>query len=120
MVQDLFLTETAKLANVVLPAQAAMEREGSLVSGERRVQLYPRRHCLFWARARLILRSPLPIAEQMGLTLQNGNASELFDILAAAEPSFSGLSYAKLAETDRTMAGHRSPRCLLQRQRGAK
>ena len=40
IVQDLFLTETAKLADVVLPAQAIMEREGTIVSGERRMQYY--------------------------------------------------------------------------------
>ena len=40
IVQDLFLTETARLANVVFPAQAVMEREGTMVSGERRVQRY--------------------------------------------------------------------------------
>jgi NADH-quinone oxidoreductase subunit G len=42
VVQELFLTDTAKLADVVLPAQAYTEREGSFTSGERRVQrFYP-------------------------------------------------------------------------------
>ena len=42
VVQDLFLTETAKLADVVLPAQPFTEREGTFTSGERRVQrFYP-------------------------------------------------------------------------------
>ena len=42
VVQDLFLTETAKLADVVLPAQPFTERDGTLTSGERRVQrFYP-------------------------------------------------------------------------------
>ena len=41
-VQDLFLTETAKLADVVLPASAYTEREGTYTSAERRVQrFYP-------------------------------------------------------------------------------
>ena len=41
-VQELFLTETARLAEVVLPAQAFSEREGSYTNGERRVQrFYP-------------------------------------------------------------------------------
>ncbi|HEX9012131.1 MAG TPA: molybdopterin-dependent oxidoreductase, partial [Anaerolineaceae bacterium] len=38
VVQELFLTETAKKANVLLPAQPFSEREGSYTSGERRVQ----------------------------------------------------------------------------------
>jgi len=40
VVQDLFLTATAKLADVVLPVQAFTEREGTYTSGERRVQRY--------------------------------------------------------------------------------
>jgi predicted molibdopterin-dependent oxidoreductase YjgC len=40
VVQELFLTETAKLADVVLPAQAFIEREGTLTNGERRVQRF--------------------------------------------------------------------------------
>jgi len=42
VVQDLYLSQTARLADVVLPAQSWIEREGSYTSGERRVQrFYP-------------------------------------------------------------------------------
>ena len=42
VVQDLFQTATAELADVVLPAQAYTERDGTFTSGERRVQrFYP-------------------------------------------------------------------------------
>ena len=40
VVQELFLTETAAQADVVLPAQSWAEREGTFTSGERRVQRY--------------------------------------------------------------------------------
>lgn len=40
VVQELFLTETAKLADVVLPAQSWAERDGTFTNGERRVQRY--------------------------------------------------------------------------------
>ena len=40
IVQELFLTETAKLADIVLPAQAYTERDGSFTSGERCVQRF--------------------------------------------------------------------------------
>jgi len=38
-VQDLFLTETAQIAQVVLPASSFAEKEGTLTNGERRIQL---------------------------------------------------------------------------------
>jgi NADH-quinone oxidoreductase subunit G len=40
VVQELFLSETAKLADVVLPAQSWAERDGTFTNGERRVQMY--------------------------------------------------------------------------------
>jgi NADH-quinone oxidoreductase subunit G len=40
IVQELFLTETAKLADVVFPAQPATEHSGSYISGERRAQVF--------------------------------------------------------------------------------
>jgi NADH-quinone oxidoreductase subunit G len=42
VVQELFQTKTAELADVVLPARAYTERDGTFTSGERRVQrFYP-------------------------------------------------------------------------------
>ncbi len=98
VVQDLFLTETARLANVVLPAQAAMEREGSLVSGERRVQ---RSHCAIPARGECKADYEITqkIAAAMEISLPEANANQLFEQLAASEPPFSNLSYEILAQT---------------------
>ncbi len=97
IVQDLFLTETAKLADVVFPVQAVMEREGSLVSGERRVQ-----------RAYPAIPAPegtLPdfaitaeIAARLELKLESASAATVFDLLAKSEAPFASLNYARLAE----------------------
>jgi predicted molibdopterin-dependent oxidoreductase YjgC len=38
VVQDIFLTETAKMADVVLPAACAFEKEGTVTNTDRRVQ----------------------------------------------------------------------------------
>lgn len=38
VVQELFLTQTAELAHVVLPAAAVLEQEGTFTNGERRIQ----------------------------------------------------------------------------------
>jgi len=97
VVQDLFLTDTAKLADVVLPAQAFTEREGSYTSGERRVQrFYP---------AVPALPDCLPdfkiaglIGQRLGLDIETRIPSKVFNQLAARVPDYATLSYARLAE----------------------
>jgi NADH-quinone oxidoreductase subunit G len=98
LVQDLFETATAQAADVVLPAQTYMERDGSFTSGERRVQ-------------RFYAAVPAPegskpdfaitarVARASGVILEGSSASVVFDIMAAEEDSpFARLSYARLAE----------------------
>jgi len=97
VVQELFLTETAQLADVVLPAQAFTEREGTLTSGERRVQrTYPAVQVMGEARPDDVIAGA--IGERLGLALESRTASLVFKALAAATPQFAGLSYQKLAE----------------------
>ncbi len=97
LVQDLFETETAKLANVVLPAQAYTEREGTYTSGERRIQrFYPAVPAIADAKADYAITSQ--VAKQMGVILEGTSASVVFDIMAEDLPSFASLNYAKLAQ----------------------
>ena len=100
VVQDIFLTETAKLANVVLPAAAVMEREGTLVSGERRVQR-------FYAAVKTtgeckadyeIITTIAGVMELKGFP---SKAEEIFAAIAASEPSFTGLDYQKLRQSEK-------------------
>ncbi len=98
IVQDMFLSETAKLADVVLPVQAVMEREGSLVSGERRVQLvYPAIPALEGTRPDFSITNE--IAARLDVKLDLSAPEQIFDRLAQSERAFSGLSYERLAET---------------------
>jgi NADH-quinone oxidoreductase subunit G len=97
VVQELFETETAGLADVLLPAQAFTERDGTYTSGERRVQRF--------YRAVPPLEGTKPdyaivsmVARQMGVILEGTSASVVFEILTADNPSFIGLSYERLAE----------------------
>jgi NADH-quinone oxidoreductase subunit G len=97
IVQELFLTETAKLADVLLPAQAYTERDGSFTSGERRVQRFfpavpPR------ADVRPDFAITAGIAAGLGLALESRSASHLLDKLAVSVQAFSGVSFLKLAE----------------------
>jgi NADH-quinone oxidoreductase subunit G len=97
IVQELFLTETAKLAEVVLPAQAYTERDGSFTSGERRVQrFFPAIPARVQARADFAITAQ--IAAGLGLTLESCSAAHVLDRLAASVKAFSGMSFLKLSE----------------------
>jgi NADH-quinone oxidoreductase subunit G len=97
VVQELFLTETAELADVVLPALAPTEREGTFTSGERRVQrFYPA------ARQKDGCRSDFDIAAQIGerlnLDLKGRFPSLVMNQICQEIPDYAGLNYQKLAE----------------------
>ena len=97
VVQDLFQTATADLANVVLPAQAYTERDGSFTSGERRVQrFYPAVPALASTKADYAITAE--IAKGADLELEGSSPVLVFEKLAARVKDFEGLSYAKLAE----------------------
>ncbi len=99
-VQDLFETDTARLAHVVLPAQAYTEREGTFTSGERRVQrFYPAAPGLAETKPDFAITSQ--IAKQMGVILEGTSASVVFQIMVEDMRSFAGLNYARLAEVKR-------------------
>jgi NADH-quinone oxidoreductase subunit G len=98
IVQELFLTETARLADVVLPALPFTERDGSLTSGERRVQrFYPA--VLPRGEARSDFAITGQISQLAGLDVEAGSAARVFARLAARVPAFSGLTFRQLAQT---------------------
>jgi NADH-quinone oxidoreductase subunit G len=97
VVQELALTKTAQAADVVLPAQAFTEREGSYTSGERRVQrFYPAVPALDGTRADYTITAQL--ASALGLNLEQKLAGKIFAQLAETNDSYKGLSYAKISE----------------------
>ncbi len=97
IVQELFPTETAKLADVVLPAQAFTEREGSFTSGERRVQrFYPAVPPRPEARPDFAITAQ--IAKEAGVEVEGRSALRVMDALAASIPVFAGISYRSLSE----------------------
>ncbi len=94
VVQDLFLTETAQRAEVVLPAAAWTERDGTYTNGERRVQrFYP----AVPAQAKSDVEIAALVGEKLGLKLSKF-ASVVFNDIARAVPAYAGLNYQKLAE----------------------
>ena len=97
IVQELFLTETAKLADVVLPACAYTEREGTYTSAERRVQrFYPALPARAGLQADYALTAD--IAGYAGVELEGRSPLLVMNRIAASVKTFAGISYGKLAE----------------------
>ena len=95
--QELFQTETSLLANVVLPAQAFIEREGSFTSGERRVQrFYPAIPAIAETCPDFAITASL--AQKASLELESTSPLKIMNMAASKYRSFEGLSYASLAE----------------------
>jgi formate dehydrogenase major subunit len=99
VVQDLFLTETAALADVVLPASAFPEKDGTFTNTNRQVQL---------GRAAL----PLPgdtrqdlwivqeIARRIGLDWNYDGPADVFAEMAQCMHSFNGITWERLQNED--------------------
>jgi NADH-quinone oxidoreductase subunit G len=97
LVQELFPTETSRLADAVFPARAFSERDGSFTSAARRVQrFYPAVPAFGESRPDFAITASL--AEKAGLELEGDSASIVMDQAASKFKAFSGLSYSRLAE----------------------
>jgi NADH-quinone oxidoreductase subunit G len=90
-------TATTEIADVVLPARPFTEREGTLTSGERRVQrFYSALPPTGDSRADYAITAQ--VASHMGIELEGLSVSALFEGLAASVKSFEGLTYARISE----------------------
>jgi len=98
VVQELFLSETARKADVVFPAQSSLEREGTFTSGERRVQrFYPVIYPPAGAKADYAVAGL--VGAKLGAGVETRAASLVFARLCEETTAYAGLSYQKLAET---------------------
>jgi len=96
VVQDLFRTKTAELADVVLPATAGFaESEGTVTNSERRVQRV-RRAVAPPAGVKDDLEILCELARRAGRDLGRPSAEELWDELRSVSPMHGGMSYARL------------------------
>lgn len=99
IVQELFMTETARKADLVLPVMAVTEREGSYTNGERRVQrFYPALPTPKELKSDFVILAEL--GKRLGLDLEGRAAALVFHKIAEALPDYGGLSYQKLAQTE--------------------
>ena len=95
VVQDIFLTETAYLADVVLPASAFPEKTGSFTNTDRLVQM-GRQAINPPGDARQDLWIIQQIAQRLGLDWQYGHVSEVFDEMRRTMPSIGGITWERL------------------------
>ena len=99
VVQDIFLTETAYLADVVLPASAFAEKTGSFTNTDRLVQM-GRQAIAPPGDARQDLWIIEQMARQLGLDWQYGDVGEVFDEMRRTMPSIGGITWARLERED--------------------
>lgn len=96
VVQELFLTETAKAAHVVLPAQSFAEREGTYSNAMRRVQrFYPALAPIDGARADWEIIAA--VGNELGFDLMRPSAAALMIEIAAATTDYSDITYPALS-----------------------
>jgi predicted molibdopterin-dependent oxidoreductase YjgC len=96
VVQDIFLTATAQLADVVLPAAAAWaETEGTVTNSERRVQRV-RKALDPPGEARDDLEVIFDLANRLGADWGEPSAEAVWDELRRLSPVHAGMSYARL------------------------
>jgi formate dehydrogenase major subunit len=97
VVQDIFLTETAQMADVVLPATCYAEKDGTQTSTERRVQMW-RKAQDPPGEAKVDWQIICEVAAAMGYADQFPfkSAEEIFTEMASLTPSYHGMTYERL------------------------
>lgn len=99
VVQDLFLTETAAFADVVLPASGWLEKDGTVTNTDRRVQL-GRRVLELPGDARQDLWIVQELANRMGLGWHYDHVSDVYEEMRQAMPSIAGISWQRLQQEE--------------------
>lgn len=95
IVMDIFLTETARLADIVLPAACYAERDGSYTSTERRVQL-GRKAVEPPGAARADWQVLVELLQRCGVRAIYHSPAEIMLEIAGLTPSYGGVNYARL------------------------
>jgi len=91
VVQDLFLNETSKFAHVFLPGTSFLEKDGTFINAERRINrvrpvMKPRQGKAEW----LITQE---LAQALGYPMNYSAEAEIMDEIATLTPTFQGVSF---------------------------
>ncbi|OGW30780.1 MAG: formate dehydrogenase [Nitrospirae bacterium GWF2_44_13] len=95
VVQDIFLTETAALADVVLPATCFAEKDGTFINTERKVQLV-RKAVEPPGEAKNDMWIIAEISGRIGYPMNYSSPEEVFDELGSLWSALSGISYGRI------------------------
>jgi formate dehydrogenase major subunit len=98
VVQDIFLTETAEFADVILPATSFFEKSGTYTNTDRRVQV-GRKALQPPGGARTDWEITCEIGARMGYPMDYGSPEDVFSEFTALAPSYAGLTYDNLGLT---------------------
>ncbi len=99
VVQDLFLTETAAFADVVLPATAWPEKDGTVTNTDRRVQM-GRQAVMPPGDAKPDVWILQQIANGLGLDWQYEHVSDVYEEMRGSMPSITGISWQRLEQEE--------------------
>lgn len=95
VVQDIFMTETAALADVVLPAAVFAEKSGTFTNTERRVQRV-RQAVNPPGQAMKDSRIIMQLGQRMGCAMLYHHTEDVFNEIARAWPALAGMTYGRI------------------------
>ena len=95
VVQDIFMTDTAKLADVVLPAASFAESDGTFANSERRVQRV-RPAIKPVGESRTDVDILLDVMKRFGVSQNLNTSSDVWDEMRRLAPILTGISYERL------------------------
>jgi len=95
VVQDIFLTETAELADVVLPSACFAEKDGTLTNTERRVQRF-RKAVNSPGEARPDWQIIADLATKMGYAMDYSSPEDIMKEISRVTPSYAGITYERI------------------------
>lgn len=95
VVQDIFLSETAEYADVVLPSTCFAEKDGTFTNTERRVQRV-RKATAAGGDAKNDWKIICDVSTAMGCAMNFNDASEIMDEIASVSPIYAGISFDRI------------------------
>lgn len=95
VVQDIFLTETAELADVILPAASFAEKDGTFTNTERRVQRV-RKAVIPPGEAKEDSWIILELSKRLGYDMKYNFIEEVFQEIGSLWPAVAGITYGRI------------------------